>query len=137
MLYRLIGWLIVGALLGWIIGHFRYRRGSRWWYKEQWRLHDEEYRAVIKSAKRKGLLLLALLLLSACTFPAWRDQIYADLMAGRLQLDHAQVSPGGSPSSYLDFYDHSGRHLGYWIVREGYVDVYGADGSRVGYGRGR
>lgn len=84
---------------------------------------------------RGVLLAVNLFLLSACTFPAWRDQVMADLMAGRLKLDHSQVSPGGLPSSYLDFYDRSGRRLGYGIVREGYVDVYGADGRRLGYGR--
>jgi len=83
-------------------------------------------------------LLLCACVLSACTpFPIWRDQTYQDLLAGRLQLDHAQISPGGSPSSYMDFYDRSGRRLGYGIVREGGMDVYGADGSRGGYGRGR
>lgn len=74
--------------------------------------------------------------LSSCTpFPVWRDQVYRDLMAGRLTLDSTNVGSGGSPSSYLDFYDQSGHRLGYGIVRDGYVDVYGADGRRVGYGR--
>jgi len=81
------------------------------------------------------LALVAALSLSACTFPAWRDQVYADLMAGRLKLDYSQVSPGGSPSSSLDFYDPSGRRLGYGVMRGGSIDLYNADGSRAGYGR--
>jgi len=83
----------------------------------------------------KALLMLLCLSLSACTFPAWRDAAYQDLLAGRLHLDYSQVGPGGSPSSYVDFYDRSGRRLGYGVVREGGMDVYGADGSRLGYGR--
>jgi len=79
-------------------------------------------------------LTVFLLFLSGCNFPSWRDQVYADLLAGRLQLDYSQVSPGGSPSSYLDFYDRSGGRLGYGIVRDGWVDVYGAGGGRLGYG---
>jgi len=78
---------------------------------------------------------VSFIFLSACTFPAWRDRVMADLMAGRLHLDYSQVSPGGSPSSYLDFYDRSGGRLGYGVAREGGMDVYGADGSRLGLGR--
>lgn len=80
-------------------------------------------------------LLPLLFLLSACTFPAWRDQVYADLLAGRLELDPSQVSQGGSPSSYLDFYDRSGRRLGYGVVREGVVNLYWPGGNRLGDGR--
>lgn len=84
----------------------------------------------------KLLLLLPLSILSSCTsFHAWRDSVYRDLLAGRLHLDYSQVSPGGSPSSHVDFYDRSGQRLGYGIGRDGYIDLYGADGSRVGYGR--
>jgi len=87
------------------------------------------------SKRLRIIQVFILSLLSSCSFPAWRDTAYRDLLAGRLQLDYSQISQGASPSSYLDFYDRSGRRLGYGIVRGGLVDVYGADGSRLGYGR--
>ncbi|MBI4381405.1 MAG: hypothetical protein HY574_09485 [candidate division NC10 bacterium] len=92
---------------------------------------------VTRTGKVRGILLAAAgMIVTACTsFPTWRDAAYRDLLAGRPHLDSSQISPGGPPSSYLDFYDAGGRRLGYGIVRDGAVDLYGADGSRLGYGR--
>lgn len=141
MLCRLAWVIIIPFLLGIVVTItfviHRHRYGGPTWWKHQWRRHDDEYKAIIDSAKRKGLLMVMLLLLSACAFPAWRDQAYQDLLAGRLHLDYSQVSPGGAPSSYLDFYDRGGRRLGYGVIRGESIDLYGADGSRAGYGRGR
>jgi len=82
-----------------------------------------------------GVLVGALLLLlSACGFPAWRDQVMRDLMEGRLKIDYSRVGSGGSPSQTIEFYDAGGKHIGYGVYRGGTVDIYNADGSRAGYG---
>ena len=86
---------------------------------------------------RRVLLLLVILSLVACTFPAWRDQVMRDLMEGRLKIDYSRVGSGGSPSQTIEFYDAGGKHVGYGVYRGGTLDIYNADGSRAGYGSTR
>ena len=87
--------------------------------------------------KTVGVAILLLMSLTACGFPAWRDQVYRDVMAGRLQVDPAQVAPSGQPSQTIEFYDVSGRHTDYGKVQGGTVDLFNADSSRAGFGKGR
>lgn len=87
---------------------------------------------------RRGItLLIPLLLLSACGWPAWRDQVMRDLMEGRIQVDSARIGTGVQPSQTIEFYDRAGRHVGYGAMRGGSVDLYNVDGSRAGYGRAK
>ena len=90
-----------------------------------------------KERKTVGVAILLLVSLTACGFPAWRDQTYRDVMAGRLQVDPAQVGSAGQPSQTIEFYDASGRHTGYGKVQDGTVDLFNADSSRAGVGRER
>ena len=78
---------------------------------------------------------LVTLFLSACGFPAWRDQMYRDVMEGRLRVDPATVGPAGQPSQTIEFYDASGRHTGYGKVQGGTVELFNADSSRAGFGK--
>ena len=47
------------------------------------------------------------------------------------------IGSTGQPSQTIEFYDASGRHTGYGRVQGGTVDLFNADSSRRGYGRGR
>lgn len=76
-----------------------------------------------------------MLSLSACGFPAWRDAALRDVAEGRWHVDPSQVPAGGAPSQAFEFYNAAGRHLGYGTSSGGSVNVYGPDGSRLGYGR--
>ena len=84
----------------------------------------------------KLFLLAPFFFLSACGFPAWRDQVMRDLMEGRI---HPSETGGGSmtPSQTIEFYDAGGKHVGYGVYRGGTLDIYNADGSRAGYGSTR
>jgi len=86
--------------------------------------------------QRVILLVAAGMIVTACTFPAWRDQVMADLMAGRLVTDYSRMGTGGSRSQTIEFYDAGGRHVGYAVISGGTANFYAPDGSRVGYGRG-
>ena len=78
---------------------------------------------------------LLTLFLSACGFPAWRDQMMQDVMERRLRVDPATVGPAGQPSQTIEFYDASGRHTGYGKVQGGTVELFNADSSRTGFGK--
>ncbi len=78
---------------------------------------------------RRFWLIAFRVLLSSCGFLAWRDQVMADLMAGRLQADYSRIGPSGTPSQTVQFYDAGGRHVGYGVISGGTVNVYGPDGS--------
>ena len=80
-------------------------------------------------------LLLSAWLVAGCGFTGWREQMYRDVMAGRLQVDPSQVGPSGQPSQTIELYDASGRHTGYGRVQGGTVDLFNADSSRAGFGR--
>lgn len=81
------------------------------------------------------LLAAAGMIVTACTsFPAWRAQALRDLTEGRIRPP-GPTTGLATPSRTTEFYDASGQHLGYGVSRGGSVDVYGRDGSRVGYGR--
>ncbi len=82
------------------------------------------------------ILIGTLSMLSACGFPAWRDQLMRDVVEGRWHADPSQIPAGGQGSQTVEFYSPSGRHVGYGVISGGTVNVYGPDGSRVGYGRG-
>ncbi|MDE2058749.1 MAG: DUF4236 domain-containing protein [candidate division NC10 bacterium] len=85
-----------------------------------------------------GSLALAILiyLLSGCGFAAWRDQTLRDVAEGRWHVDPAQVPPSGAgPSQTTEFYDASGRHVGYGVMSDGAMNLYGLEGSRLGSGR--
>lgn len=80
------------------------------------------------------LLILLTPLVCGCTFPAWRDQVYADLMTGRLRLDYGSIGPVGSRSETVELYGADGRRLGYGRVSGGTLDLYDAGSRRIGYG---
>ncbi len=85
---------------------------------------------------KHGLFMVfTLLLLSACGFPAWRDQLMRDVTGGRWHAIPEQVPPGTArPSQFVDSYDSGGRYVGYGVVSGDTVNLYRPDGSRVGYG---
>jgi hypothetical protein len=83
-----------------------------------------------------GLILLTLWL-SGCGFPARRDQTLRDVAEARWHVDPAQVSPGRASSQTIEFFDASGRHTGYGILRGGTIERFNIDGSRAGFGRSR
>ncbi len=80
-------------------------------------------------------LLLIGVVVSACGFPAWRDQALRDVAEGRWHVNPEQVPPGGQGSQTIDLFDASGRHLGYGKVQDGTVEFFNADSSRAGFGR--
>lgn len=80
-------------------------------------------------------LLLGALSLSACGFPAWRDQLMRDVVEGRWHAIPSQIPAGGQGSQTVEFYDAGGRRVRYGVISGGAVNVYGPDGSRAGYGR--
>lgn len=73
---------------------------------------------------------------TACGFPAWRDQALRDVAEGRWHVNPEQIPPGGASSQTIEFYDSSGRHLGYGKVQGGAVDFFNLDSSRAGFGKG-
>jgi hypothetical protein len=81
-------------------------------------------------------VVLTTLLLTSCGFPAWRDQLMRDVVEGRWHANPDQIPAGsGGPSQTVEFYDASGRHVGYRVIRGGSAEFFNAGGSRVGYGR--
>ncbi|MDE2181012.1 MAG: hypothetical protein KGJ40_09230 [candidate division NC10 bacterium] len=87
---------------------------------------------------RTALLFAATLLtffLSACGFPAWRDQALCDVAEGRWHVNPEQVPPGSAPSQTIEFYDTGGKHVGYGKVQGGTAEFFNADGSRAGFGK--
>ena len=88
---------------------------------------------------RTGMMVLDVVLLVgliACGFPAWRDQVLRELTEGRRShLNPAQVPPGSASSHTTEFFDASGRHLGYGVNRGGSVEFFNPDGSRAGFGK--
>lgn len=83
-----------------------------------------------------GAVIVSLsLFFSACGFPAWRDQALRDVAEGRWHVNPEQVPPGSAPSQTIEFYDASGRHLGYGMNRGGSVEFFNTDSSRAGFGR--
>jgi len=85
-----------------------------------------------------ALLLAATLLipfLSACGFPAWRDQALREVAEGRWHVNPEQIPPGSAPSQTIEFYDASGKHVGYGKVQGGTAEFFNADGSRTGFGK--
>ena len=78
---------------------------------------------------------LLTLFLSACGFPAWRDQALREVAEGRWHVDPEQVPPGSAPSQTIEFYDASGKHVGYGKVQGGTAEFFNTDGSRAGFGR--
>ncbi|MBI2884185.1 MAG: DUF4236 domain-containing protein [Candidatus Methylomirabilis oxyfera] len=81
-----------------------------------------------------GLILL-ILWLSACGFPAWRDQALRDVAEGRWHVDPAQVPASGTSSQTIEFRDASGRNVGYGRVQGGTVEFFNPDSSRAGFGK--
>lgn len=82
-----------------------------------------------------GLILL-IIWLSGCGFPAWRDQALRDVAEGRWHVDPAQVPPSGAgPSQTVEFYGPGGQHLGYGRVQGETVEFFNPDSSRSGFGR--
>lgn len=81
------------------------------------------------------LCLMLLLFLSACGFPAWRDQALREVAEGRWHVNPEQVPPGGTSSQTTEYYDASGRHVGYGKVQGGAVEFFNPDGSRAGFGK--
>jgi hypothetical protein len=82
------------------------------------------------------LSLILIVSLSACGFPAWRDQTLRDVAEGRSHLDLTQVPPSGSgPSQTIEFRDASGRSMGYGRVQGGTVEFFNPDSSRSGSGK--
>lgn len=75
------------------------------------------------------------LLLAACGFPAWRDQALREVTEGRWHVNPEQVPPGSAPSQTIEFYDASGKHVGYGKVQGGTVEFFNTDSSRAGFGR--
>lgn len=87
---------------------------------------------------RMALLLAAALLplfLSACSFPAWRDQALRDVAEGRWHVNPEQVPPGTGPSQTIEVYDAGGKHVGYGKVQGGTAEFFNVDGSRAGSGK--
>jgi len=80
-------------------------------------------------------LLLIGVVVSACGFPAWRDQALREVAEGRWHVNPEQVPPGSAPSQTIEFFDAGGRHLGYGKVQGGTVEFFNADSSRAGFGR--
>ncbi|MDE2483854.1 MAG: hypothetical protein KGL32_01210 [candidate division NC10 bacterium] len=81
-------------------------------------------------------LLLIGVVVSACGFPAWRDQTLREVAEGRWHVDPDQVPPSGSgPSQTIEFRDASGRNVGYGKVQGGTVEFFNPDSSRAGFGR--
>lgn len=93
----------------------------------------------MRTDARTGIVAIGVVLLiglTACGFPALRDQTRCEVAEGRWHVDPAQVPPSGSgPSQTIEFRDAAGRNVGYGRVQGGTVNIYGPDGSRVGYGR--
>jgi len=87
----------------------------------------------MKASLARLFLLTPLFFLSACGFPAWRDQVMRDLMEGRIHPSETGGG-GGTPSQTIEFYDAGGKHIGYGVYRGGTLDIYKADGTRAGYG---
>jgi len=87
---------------------------------------------------RMALLFAVTLLplfLSACGFPAWRDQALREVAEGRWHVNPEQVPPGSAPSQIIEFYDASGKHVGYGKVQGGTAEFFNADGGRAGFGK--
>jgi len=80
-------------------------------------------------------LLLIGVVVSACGFPAWRDQTLRDVTEGRWHVDPAQVPASGTPSQTIEFRDASGRNVGYGRVQEGSIEFFNPDSSRSGFGK--
>jgi hypothetical protein len=74
-------------------------------------------------------------MLSACGFPAWRDQLMRDVVEGRWHAIPSQIPAGGQGSQTVEFYGAGGRHVGYGVIQGGTVNFYNVDGSRAGTGR--
>lgn len=81
------------------------------------------------------LYLIFVVSLSACGFPAWRDQALREVAEGRWHVNPEQVPPGSAPSQTIEFYDAGGKHLGYGKVQGGTAEFFNADGSRVGFSK--
>lgn len=80
------------------------------------------------------ILIGTLSILSACTFPAWRDQVLREVAEGRFVFDAARVGAGPKPRTPIEVFGRDGRRLGYGWVQGGTVELFNADGSRAGYG---
>lgn len=77
----------------------------------------EKWAKFFSEAGKLLLLLLALWLLfhlSGCGFAMWRDQLMADVEAGRWHVDPGTISGGsrGLPIRGVTIYSPSGRALG-------------------------
>lgn len=81
------------------------------------------------------LCLIFIVSLSACGFPEWRDQTLREVAEGWWHVDSAQVPASSAPSQTIEFYDASGKHVGYGKVQGGTAEYFNADGSRAGFGR--
>ncbi len=74
--------------------------------------------------------------LSACGFAQWRDSLMRDVVEGCWHANPGQIPASSSgPSQTVEFYNASGRHVGYGVIGGETVDFYRADGSRAGYGK--
>lgn len=58
------------------------------------------------------------------------------LLSGCATISQSTQAVGTSqPSQIIEFYDASGRHLGYGKVQGGAVEFFNVDGSRRGFGK--
>lgn len=80
-------------------------------------------------------LAVMVCLLAGCGFPAWRDQALHDVAEGRWRSVDSGIGPSGQLSQTTDFYDASGKYVGYGKVQGGTVEFFNADSSRAGFGK--
>ncbi len=68
---------------------------------------------------------------------SWRDQPLREVAEGRWQVNPEHVPPGGANLCKPELYDAHWQHVGYGRIHGGSIELFRADGSRVGFGRGR
>lgn len=80
-------------------------------------------------------LLLIGVVVSACGFPTWRDQVLRDMAEGRSRVDPSNVGTRSEPVRTIELFNPDGTQAGYGKLQGGRIELFNADSSRVGFGR--
>ena len=80
-------------------------------------------------------LLLIGVVVSACGFPAWRDQVLRDVAEGRSRVDPSNVGIRSEPVRTIELFNPDGTRAGYGKLQSGRIELFNADSNRAGFGR--
>ncbi len=81
--------------------------------------------------KANLLILMIVLFFSGCTFPAWRDQLWRDILEDRWHPSAGTVGEGLGGSQTIEIYGRGGQHRGYARISGGALNIYRTDGTRA------